>query len=297
MNPQPYSPGKPGIFRMEAKDYHAAPGVGKHSLDAIFDSPAMYQLLKKHGFKSTEAMEFSTLCHTAILEPDKLKDSFVMRPETYVSVDKKGNQEIKPWSGNSNTCKAWLAANEGKQVLTKPELETIQNIAQSCRNHPIVGALLEEGEAEISLFAECPYTGMLRKGRPDWITADEEGKTVLVDFKFVADANRHAFRKQLETLRYHVQHAYYVDLCELLGQGKPRFLFVVVQKTPMHPDEPKHKVRVEEVHEVDVEFGRNMYIRDLLRLQECIKTDTWKDDTDKIGLMTLSSWYRKENAV
>lgn len=281
MNIQPFTPNTEGIFRIEAESYHKAPGVSKHTLDAMFDSPEQYQFLKRHGLKSTEAMEMSTLCHTAVLEPENLKDGFYLRPDKFKTGEKQ----------------AWLATHPDKLSITRDELTTIQNIAASCRNHPIAGVLLEDGEAELSLFAKCPITGMLRKGRPDWITSDGDDRTTLVDLKFVADCSKHAFRKQVENLRYFVQHAYYVDLCELLGFDKPRFLFVAVEKTPMHPEESKHKVRVIELHDLDVEFGRNMYIRDLKRLEECIKSGIWPDDTDTIELLTLSPWYRKGNAV
>lgn len=297
MNATPYAPNTEGIFRMPASDYHKAPGVGKHSLDYIHDCPAKYALYKKHGMEATDAMEMGTLCHTAVLEPHLLLDQFHVRPDTYTHVDKKGNATVKKWNGNATACSDWLDAHADKPVMSKAELNKIQNIAANCRTHPIVSALLEDGEAELSLFARCPTTGIMRKGRPDWITTDEDDQLTLVDFKFVQDATKHGFARQVADLRYYVQHAYYVDLCELLGYGVPRFLFVAVEKEPMHPESSKHRIIVHELHTLDVEMGRNQYLRDLMRFDECERSGVWPDDTDKIQVLQLPSWVRRENAI
>ena len=281
MNPQPYAPGKPGIFRMEATDYHAAPGIGKHSLDLLHDFPEKLQIFRKHGMDATDAMEFSTLLHTAVIEPDKLEGSYYIRPDKF----KPGEKQ------------AWDSTHTDKPSLKRDELATLNNITRQCRNHPIVGALLEEGEAELSLFAHCPITGLLRKGRTDWITTDADDRLTVVDFKFVADASKHGFRRQVEDLRYYVQHPYYVDLLELLGYPGARFLFVAVEKEPVHPKAEKHCIKVYELHNLEVEMGRNNYIRDLIRYKDCHDLDEWPDDSEKIETLILSSWCRKENAV
>jgi PDDEXK-like domain of unknown function (DUF3799) len=277
----PYAPNTEGIFRMPAEDYHKAPGVGKHSLDYINDCPAKYALYRTHGMEATDAMEMGTLCHTAVLEYDKFPGSFYIRPDKFKSGEKQ----------------AWDATHGDKPSITHADLKRIDNIAANCRAHPIVSALLEDGEAELSLFARCQTTGIMRKGRPDWITTDEDDQLTLVDFKFVVDATKHGFARQVADLRYYVQHAYYVDLCELLGFGVPRFLFVAVEKEPMHPESSKHRIVVHELHPLDVEMGRNQYLRDLMRFDECEKSGIWPDDTDKIQVLQLPSWVRRENAI
>lgn len=281
MNPQPYTPGRAGIFRMEAPAYHAAPGIGKHSLDLLHDCPAKLALYRKHGMEATDAMEMSTLLHTAVLEPHKLDGTYYVRPDKFKSGEKQ----------------AWDATHTGKPSLKRDEVEALGRITQQCRNHPIVSVLLEEGEAELSMFAQCPITGLLRKGRPDWITTDADDRLTVVDFKFVADATKHGFRRQVEDLRYYVQHPYYVDLLELLGYPGARFLFVAVEKEPLHPKAEKHRIKVYELHDLEVEMGRNNYVRDLIRYKDCHDRDEWPDDSEKIETLILSSWCRKENAV
>ena len=290
---KPYTPNTDGIFRMPAADYHAAPGVGKHSLDYIADCPLKFALYRKYGMEPTDAMEMGTLCHTAVLEPELFGDSFHLKPGTYR--DDKGAQ--KAWSGNSTVCKEWLAAHTEKPVVTQSELSRIQNIARNVREHPVVGPLLEEGEAEVSMFARCPLTGVMRKGRVDWIAKAADGGVWFVDFKFAVDATAQAFVRQVADLRYYVQHAYYVDLFELIMGVQPRFLFVAVEKGPMHEKSEHHRIQVYEMHALDVEMGRNHYTRDLRRYGECLERGEWPSDTDRIKTLELPKWVRRENAI
>lgn len=290
---KPFQPNTDGLFRMPAADYHAAPGVGKHSLDYIADCPLKFALYRKYGMEATDAMEMGTLCHTAVLEPELFADSFHLKPGTYR--DDKGAQ--KAWSGNSTVCKEWLAGHTDKPVVTQSELSRIQNIARNVREHPVVGPLMEEGEAEVSMFARCPLTEVMRKGRVDWVARAEDKGVWFVDFKFVHDATAHAFVRQVADLRYYVQHPYYVDLFELIMGGQPRFLFVAVEKEPMHEKSEHHRIQVYELHALDVEMGRNHYMRDLRRYSECLEIGEWPSDTDSIKTLELPKWIRREGAI
>lgn len=291
---KPYTPNTPGIFKMPAAEYHAAPGVGKHSLDYVAKSPLDYALYRQYGMEPTEAMEQSTLCHTATLEPDLFESSYYLRPGLYP--DAKGG--MSKWSGNSTWCKEWLAAHKDKPCVTPPELAKIRNAARSVREHPISGEFFDGKErCEMSLFARCPETGMMRKGRPDLMNTDGNETGWILDTKFVLDATERAFKRQFQDLRYYVQHAYYVDLVELLTGVKPRFLFVAVEKEPMHEKSEIHRVCCYELHEVCVELGRRHYMRDLRRFWECSESGTWPSDTDQIKPLELDKWLMREGAI
>lgn len=291
---KPYTPNTPGIYKMPAEQYHAAPGVGKHSLDYVAKSPLDYAIYKQYGMEPTEAMEQSTLCHTATLEPELFESAYHLRPGTYP--DAKGG--YSKWSGNANFCKDWLAAHADKPVVTQTELAKIRNAAKCVREHHVAGGFFDGQErCELSLFARCPETGMMRKGRPDLMNTDGDKTGWILDTKFVQDATERAFKKQFQDLRYYVQHAYYVDLVELLTGVKPRFLFVAVEKEPMHEKSEIHRVCCYELHEVCVEFGRRHYMRDLRRFAECCESGVWPSDTDEIKPLELDKWLMREGAL
>jgi len=290
----PYTPNTPGIYKMPAAQYHEAPGVGKHSLDYVAKSPLDYAIYKQYGMEPTEAMEQSTLCHTATLEPELFESAYHLRPGTYP--DAKGG--YSKWSGNANFCKDWIAAHADKPVVTQTELAKIRNAAKCVREHPVACGFFEQGfEVELSLFAKCPETGMMRKGRPDLMTVAGDGQVWMLDTKFVVDATERAFKRQFQDLRYYVQHAYYVDLMELLKGVVPRFLFVAVEKEPMHEKSEIHRVCCYELHEVCVELGRRHYMRDLRRFAECCESGVWPSDTDEIKPLELDKWLMREGAM
>lgn len=282
MKPSAYQPNSPGIFRMPAYEYHAAPGVSKHALDYVHECPKKYILYKKHGLQATESMKMGTLLHTAVLEPDNLPGSYYVRPDKFKTGEKQ----------------AWELAHADKPSIKADEVQMLQQIRNACVIHPILGPILEsEGEVELSCFAQCPQTGLIRKGRPDLITEDTGGQLWIVDLKFVADAGKDSFQRQSQDLRYFVQAAYYIDLLELLGFPGARFLFAAVEKDPIHPDDHQHIVRCFEIPPADIENARGHYIRDLHRFKQCLDSGEWPDDTDKIQSLEMSSYYRKANAI
>ena len=295
-----YAPNQDGIFRMSPEAYRKADGISKHSLDLVADCPLALDLYRRHGSESTELMEFGTLCHTAVLEPHLFPGSYHLRPETYASVDKKTKAiTTKEWSGNSTTCRNWVADHKDKTVLRNDDLKRLLNICKSVTEHPVVGPMMQQGEgvAEVSMFATCPETGLRRKGRCDWITCADDGTWFMVDLKFVNDATERGFRRQFEDLRYFVQAAYYVDLMKLINGVECQFIFVAVETQPMNPRSDVHRVQAYRVFTPHLDTGRAHYLRDLRRYRECLESGQWPSDTDTIKTLGLSPWFLRQNAL
>jgi hypothetical protein len=291
---KPFTPNTPGVFRMEAEDYHAAPGIGKHSLDYIADCPLKYALYKQHGVTPTGAMELGTLLHTAVLEPKKLREAFHVRPIEYTN--EKG--ESKAWNSNAKVCQSWMESHTDKPIIKASEVEKINNIVTSVHQNPIAGPIVtsENLLTEVSMFSRCEHTGILKKGRADGITIDDEGRVWMIDCKFVNDASKEGFRRQVQDLRYYVQAAYYTDLIKELVGLDVQFLFFAVETSPMHEQSDVHRVMTYALHPLEIEMGRNNYLRDLQIYKRCVETGNWPGNMDRIHVLTLSNWFRRENA-
>lgn len=300
MNLQPYTPGAEGLFRMEAEDYHKAPGVSKHQLDKIAVSPLDLKLYMMHGQEPTHAMELGTVYHTATLEPHKLGEAYHVRPLEYIN--DKGQR--KPWNSNAKACEAWLEAHSDKPVLKQSELHNLQNLGKSIRENPIAGPIIENLIPEVSMFACCEHTGLMKRGRADGIACDDSGSIVIVDLKFVADATETGFHSQYQDLRYWVQAAYYKDILERIlttqhGLQCPhvRFLFIAAEKEPMHEETDIHRVMVHEPEQADLDMGQNTYLRDLRVYQRCSELGEWPGNMDRIHRIGCSPWFRRRHAV
>lgn len=300
MNLQPYTPGAEGLFRMEAEDYHAAPGVSKHQLDKIAVSPLDLRLYMLHGQDATRAMEIGTVYHTATLEPEKLQEAYHIRPLTYIN--DKGQQ--KPWNGNAKACEQWLEAHSDKPVLKQSELHNLTNLGKAIRENPIAGPIVENLITEVSMFVRCEHTGIMKRGRADGIALDDQNNYVIADMKFVADATKEGFQGQYQDLRYWLQAAYYTDiltaiLSKQFGVKNPsvRFLFIAAEKEPINQKSDIHRVMVYEPTAHEIAMGQNTYLRDLWVYKRCFESGEWPGNMDRIHQIECSSWYRRRNAV
>jgi hypothetical protein len=261
---------EPGIHDgVAAAVYHAAPGVSKSQLDRMTQSPAHFRAsIDGEREPATPAMEIGTLTHLAVFQPELFGDgiSHWVRPEGMSFVTKEG--------------KAWKAAHSDKIILDGEG--NIRGMKAAIQNHPMAATILKSGLAEQSLFAIDPETGVLKKGRLDWLTEDSDGRPVIVDLKTTDDATE--WTRKAAGFRYHVQNAYYVDLLENLGIHDAFFLFIVVEKSA------PYGVRVVQFSPDSVETGRALYKRELSRYAECTATGTWPCYSTEIETVYLPKW-------
>ena len=69
------------LLSMPADHYHLHPAVGHSGLVRIMRSPAHYREYVAHPPEPTPAMQLGTAFHTALLEPDRFGQSFVVAPK------------------------------------------------------------------------------------------------------------------------------------------------------------------------------------------------------------------------
>ena len=207
-----FAPNTEGTFLDLPEDiYRAAPGVNVSALkDAI--TPAHYRASRDATQRDapSSAQVFGRACHAFALEG---RIGYVTRPDGMVFTTKEG--------------KAWRDA-QTLPILTKEESESIGCIRAELDNHPIANSVLRSGgEAEVSCFQRHAATGLMLKGRADYLTADLNGLTTVVDLKTCGfgDASESAFPRELKKWKYHQQAAFYLDLF-----GASFFLFIAVEK-------------------------------------------------------------------
>ncbi|RME67927.1 MAG: hypothetical protein D6781_12120, partial [Verrucomicrobia bacterium] len=217
--------------------YQAAPGVSKSQLDKLHASPLRYARWladrKKHA-PPTIAMQWGSLIHTAILEPQHL-GAYTVRPDTY-------GEDGKPWNNNAKECRAWNEAHAGETVITAAQKAEMQLLARRVRTHPVAGPLLRGGRAEVSCFAlvDKPYP-ILLKGRMDYVRVKGREVWQVVDLKTTRDASTAAFSREVWNRRYHVQAAMYRRILMRFGAPAVEFIFIALDKAD--PDCPLINVR------------------------------------------------------
>lgn len=124
--------------------------------------------------------------------------------------------------------------------------------------------LFQGGVAEASMYWIDERTGVLCKGRPDYISAG-----FLADYKTAADGSLYGFQKSMADFGYYRQSPFYLDGARLASGGAinhERFVFVVQEKK-----EP-YEVFVYAIGPASLEIGRQDYGILLERYVENVRT-------------------------
>lgn len=255
----------PGIHSMPAEEYFKADGISKSGLDLIDISPRHYRYAKR---EETEALFMGTLLHRQLLEPETLENSVHIKPEGMSFATREG--------------KAWRAAHDDKPIIEEGSLTNAINAAKAIHAHPIARRLLKNAEPEKSLFGIDSH-GTLRKCRLDALCAG----TLIPDVKTTQDARPDAFSRAIWDYRYHVQAAYYIDLCNMVGIEKTAMAFIVVEP------KPPYCVAVYFLDDEAVEIGRQQYQANIQTYRNCLATDTWPGYSDEAQPIGLPAWALK----
>lgn len=182
------------------------------------------------------------------------------------------------------------ACNGIAPMLTH-ELEKARAIERAVREHPTAGPLFEQGDAEMSLYATDPTTGVRLRGRIDWLTT-LDGQYFVVDFKTSDTAEPQAFARKGAGYLYHGQHAWYEDLVKAVGlSASPRFIDVVAEKAP------PYVVTVVEFDAESVTEGRRLNRLAIDLYAECVKTNEWPDYGPGIHPISIPAWAFDDEMV
>lgn len=213
-------PERPGlVFDLDERTYHG----GTNSLSA---SSAKI-LLGKRPPNNVEALEFGTLVHSVLLEPDKAANAYVALDPYAIGVKADGTP-----ADNPRATKAWKTAvakakNDGHQVVAPQDWEKANRMADAIRKHPDASEILEMcPHREVSAYAELE-PGVIIRGRFDLF-----GPGVIADAKSLINANPADFGRLAYDYGYHISDAAYLLIAELLGLDVDRFLFINVEKEP-----------------------------------------------------------------
>lgn len=252
-------------------EYHRTEAVGKSDLDLIAKSPAHYRFAKDHPELRTEtpSMTKGTLVHALVLEPEKVRDWYVVMPE-----------HIKQRRGKD--WEAFKASAGDRNILKADEYADAQRIAEAVTSNPIALQILEEADAfEQSVFCEEFETGLLCKCRPDILMGRH-----IYDLKTTSNAAARSFSYSARQFRYHVQASFYMDVCRWAGLEVDRFGFIAVDTQ----DRPYQATVFHQLANEAVEQGRALYMDDLRTLARAVETDEWPGYPSEYEVLTLAGY-------
>jgi hypothetical protein len=300
------------IRNMPMSEYHDHDAVSSSKLAVFRESPLLYKrtfidrvVTKASSAALREGAGFDCCLFDG---PEAFAATYVCKPPTYTDA-KTG--EVKPWNGNSNVCKAWLAAAEAqnKVVLDSDAIARFALMREAIRKHPLASALLSQGEPQVTFRREAQKFGGLEvQVRPDWfseqpievpeLSLSSGGRPYLLDLKTTADfgdwfdpIDPHGPKqgKPVWTYGYHRQ-AGFAQWVVHKDVGETAHFLLVVEK-----DEP-YRVGIIQLSNDYLDLGWAAVEGDLTRLAACRATNTWPGSPESVLVLKPPLWLEEKSA-
>lgn len=212
--------------------------------------------------ESSAALDFGRAAHCLLLGDEMFENSFVVRPETYEN--DKG--EWKPWNGNANACKEWLAKHADKTVITPEQIERIRRIHADASTNEMIKLGVLNGRVERTICWKDRETGIWLKVRPD---AMPNADGVFADLKTASKFSEDFLENQIFDACYYLQAAMIRMVCRELGIPFETFVLVYVLN-----DDVPDTAHVE-MSNFAIDRGERAIRWCLRTIRECLDKNEW----------------------
>ena len=168
-------------------------------------------------------------------------------------------------------------------ILAKDYFAAV-DMADAVLSNKLTAGILSEGRPEVSAWAEDPVTGIVMRGRIDWLRDN-----AIVDVKTSKDpVDPMQWEKTAWNYRYGLQAWWYARVLELNGEPERPFLWIALSK-----DAP-HECYVHQASTELLERGREDGERALRLYGDAILTGQWPGlaDDQQIHQTGLPRWAR-----
>lgn len=271
---------EPGVYDMTPERYHADPIEGG-SLSSSGarklltpGCPALFKYERENPRASTKAFDHGHAAHDMVLGggPEIVRCDF------------------DSWRTNAAKDAAATARARGAVPLLSEDYQLVQDMALALRADPVANRLfqVDSGKPEASLFARDDDSGVMLRGRLDWLPNSSTGRLIVPDYKTAKSADPVEFVKSAANYGYHQQAAWYLDLVSELELGdQPAFVFVVQEKTA------PYLVSVVQLDGLALQIGRLLNRRAINTYAECTRTGIWPGYVNDVALVSLPTWYER----
>lgn len=248
---------------VDEQAYHADPrslsSTGAKTL--LYRGPRIFQWEREHPIHK-DAFDIGSVVHALILG---VGDYEVIDADSWRTKAAKEDQQA--------------ARDAGKAPILRKDFEAAEAMRDAVMENRLIASILSEGRPEVSMWATDPETGVLLRGRIDWLRDN-----AFIDVKTVAGTiHPRDFERTVWNLHYHFQAAFYSRILALNGFTDLPPLWVAVSKDAPHealvyqPDDDL-LVRADE----DVALAIRQYAR-------CVETGQWPGLTDDQQIHTISA--------
>jgi exodeoxyribonuclease VIII len=292
----------PTIIRgMPDDQYHRHPAYGSTDLKRALRSPAHMLAAKRAPQVETPAKRDGKILHTCILEPQVFDSKYIVLPEDAPARPTDAMREaVKKGTANDSSVhrvgwwEAWDANNTAKTIITHELYEECRRISEAVREHPELRGFFSAagGEAEQSVFAIDPETGLAVKCRNDY-RIHFPGARIVLDLKSCNVADTEAFQRDAWNYGYFLSAAHYTDVNAWAGEPIDTFMLIAFEKEDATCFDAGHfPLKIYEVGQRGIDIGRAQQRRALALVKHCAEVGEYPAYDTEIEVLDPPSWAK-----
>jgi exodeoxyribonuclease VIII len=257
---------------MPFETYRELPAVNSHGLmDLRAHTPQHYLYKRDNPEEPTDAMQFGTLFHMLVLEPDRYDAEVHVGP-----CDHRGKKEWKDWAKDFP---------EDALLIRPMDDDALSDMRDSLLAHPKGKQLFTEleGKNESVILWQEKKTEIDCKARFDRIVSLDD-TIIVVDLKTTVDVGYREFSKECAERQYDLQAAHYEDGAKAMFGMPVLYLIAAVEK------EPPYHCRFFVADEPFMTHGYKRRDWALQRLVECIAAQHFPGYPQELENLGLPAW-------
>lgn len=287
------------IYQMGSDAYHADPAdtpslsasigkilIGKSPYHAWLAHP---KLNPDYAEKHDDKFDLGTAAHDLILEGGTPRIC-VIDPQEYRSKPTKADPEgsiPKGWTNNAIREARDLARSNGLTPILPWDNAIIRNMKEAAMKFvagsEIVG-IFDDGKPEQTLVWKD--SGVWCRARLDWLTTD---RRVILDYKSSASAEPGWFSRQIASMSYDFQAAFYLRGLKACGHPDAKFVFLAQEVDPPHACS-LHGIAPSmfAIAETRVQMAIDLW-------RECLTSGKWPAYDNRVHWAEATAWQMQQH--
>jgi exodeoxyribonuclease VIII len=235
---------------MDDREYHQLARLSASGAKVLLKSPSRYRHERLHPAKPTPAMEFGTMFHALVLEPDVFARRYALLP----GIDRRTKEGKAAFD-------AWQAENLGKTAVSSDDWNRVHAMARAVETSG-AGDLMTGGRMELPVLWE--RDGAQLKAKIDGLTSDR-----IIDLKSTSVEDEESLQRAAWQHGYHISAAAYQEAAKVLTGEKLGKVFVFVHSTA------PHDVIILEAGDEFIARGKALWDRAVRTYAACVQFDDW----------------------
>lgn len=293
-----------GRFEPKGGEIFASPS----RLILFRESPLLYKAKYiDKVVEDTPSMDFGTLVHKTVLEPESFEKEYLVLPEKTKENDldskqlealckelglkvsgTKAEKVLRIREALPDFPKQYdeLLAEIPKDLKVVPpkQVESAKLIAERISNHKQVGTWIKLAEKEKRGFFE--FDGVIIRFQIDAFF-EHKGAAVLTELKITKDWDSRNFEYNLFKNGFHIQLAIYREALKAI-EGKEINAFLIVAVEPKLP----HRIRFHQLDIAAIDAGLTEFKHYLKEYKKALQENDFSErpETQEINIVSLKQW-------